>query len=292
MQSKRVLVTGAGGFTGRYVCQELCKYGFEPFGLTTDGDLAGRRVDIVNYEEVLASVETVKPDYVIHLAGIAYVGHGDPSDFYRVNVIGTRNLLEALKKTGTVKGKVILASSANVYGNRYGDRLLTEDLPVAPVNDYGVSKAAMELLANLYAGDLPIVIARPFNYTGVGQSENFLVPKIVKGFRERAGELNLGNLNIARDFSDVRDIAKIYRIMLRTEFVGIVNFCSGKAYKLMDIVDMCRSLTGYNLMVKSSADFERKNEINTVRGSSKIFDKAVGYVNRFELGKTIEWMFE
>lgn len=292
MPAKRVLVTGADGFTGRYVCDELRAKGCEVFGLTKDGSTKGDFIDLTQYEGVLHCVETVKPTAVIHLAAIAYVGHGDPSDFYKVNVIGTRNLLRALKEVGSVREKVILASSANIYGNRYGDRLLTEDLAPDPVNDYAVSKASMELMARLFANDFPLAIVRPFNYTGVGQSENFLVPKIVKAFREKASELHLGNLDVERDFSDVRDVARMYCALLYSPFVGAVNFCNGCKYKLMEVVGLCREISGHDLKIVSDAGLQRSSEVNSICGSAQKLTEVLGKRERFSFEETLRWMLQ
>ena len=149
---------------------------------------------------------------VVHLAALAFVAEQDPALFYQVNVIGTRNLLEALCNQSTHSECTILASSANVYGNSELE-IISESSPTRPANDYAVSKLTMEYLAKTYCDKLPITITLPFNYTGVGQSDRFLIPKIVKHFKKRAPVIELGNLDVAREFSDVRDVALIYRLL-------------------------------------------------------------------------------
>ena len=203
---KRALVTGIDGFTGRYLEAELLAAGYRVFGTVRDGEAAGEdlhAVDLCDRLRLMEVVADVRPDVVAHLAAISFVAHGDAESIYRVNVVGTRNLLEALSALDERPAAVLLASSANVYGNAPFE-VIDESVPPAPANDYAVSKLAMEYLARLWMDRLPIMMTRPFNYTGVGQAPNFLVPKIVSHFQARRPLIELGNTDVARDFSDVR----------------------------------------------------------------------------------------
>ncbi|EGH00317.1 UDP-glucose 4-epimerase [gamma proteobacterium IMCC2047] len=189
----RILVTGLKGFTGHHLQSELEAHGHTVIGL---------QCDLTDPQAVAAEVATVQPEAVAHLAGVAFVGHGDANAFYEVNLIGTRNLLVALAEHVPNVRSILLASSANVYGNR-SEGVLSEDSTPDPVNDYAVSKLAMENMANLWVEKLPLFIVRPFNYTGIGQDEKFLIPKIVAHFREEKAVIELGNLEVWRDFGDV-----------------------------------------------------------------------------------------
>ncbi|HEY0333715.1 MAG TPA: NAD-dependent epimerase/dehydratase family protein, partial [Stenotrophomonas sp.] len=201
----RVLVSGASGFTGRYVVPALEELG-QHVVLLEGADGVG--VDLLDRAAVETAVRAALPDVVIHLAAIAFVAHGNVDEMYRVNIVGTRNLLAALAALDSRPRQVVLASSANVYGNAGGR--LDESTPPQPVNDYAVSKLAMELMAHQFLDQLPLTIVRPFNYTGVGQSIKFLIPKIVDHFRRGASQLELGNLQVSRDFNDVRNVARTY----------------------------------------------------------------------------------
>ena len=187
----RVLITGAEGFTGRYLARELHAHGHEVHSLVLRKPVGDEPLSPLSPELPLACthacdlldpaglsglVDRLQPDKVAHLAGIAFVGHGHVEDFYRVNIVGTRHLLAALAGSASPPSAVLLASSANVYGNAV-EGVLDETVPPAPANDYAVSKLAMEFMARTWSTRLPITIARPFNYTGVGQSEDFLLPK-------------------------------------------------------------------------------------------------------------------
>ena len=211
--SKRVLITGSEGFTGRYVTEEFKRAGWEVWGAGLQPKPEQPQylqIDLLKPETLVPIATKVQPDVVIHLAAMAFVAEDDANGFYQVNLMGTRNLLEVLSAAKTPPECTIIASSANVYGNSTLE-VLSEDSPTNPANDYAVSKLAMEYLAKTYMDRLGIVITRPFNYTGVGQSSRFLIPKIVEHFKARAPVIELGNIDVERDFSDVRDIACYYR---------------------------------------------------------------------------------
>ena len=166
MAKPRALITGIRGFTGGYVAAELRAHGWDVWGLGSHPDVSDpqyRCADLLDVPSLRSVVADVQPDVVVHLAAIAFVGHGDVGAFYRVNLLGSRNLLAALAQAEQKPSCVLLASSANVYGNS-GAGVLTESTIPNPANDYAVSKLAMEHMARLWMDRLPIVIARPFNY--------------------------------------------------------------------------------------------------------------------------------
>lgn len=297
---KKILVTGADGFTGRYLAAELQRTGYEVHGLVRDaasGDVPGvsalHAADLSDAAGLAAVVREVQPHKVVHLAAIAFVAHGDVEAIYRTNLVGTRNLLEALAQTKAPLDAVLLASSANVYGNSVGG-VLDEDTPPAPANDYAVSKLAMEYAARLYADRLPLIMARPFNYTGVGQAENFLIPKIISHVRRRAPLIELGNIDVERDFSDVRNVVQLYRRLLEAPAaVGqTFNVCSGRAWSLNDVLAMVREISGHDFEVRVNPAFVRQNEVKTLVGSRARLDAVVGEVPEIALRDTLRWMLE
>jgi nucleoside-diphosphate-sugar epimerase len=210
---------------------------------------------------------------------------------YRVNVVGTRNLLEALAAGPHKPSCVLLASSANIYGNA-DVPVIDENVPPAPANDYAVSKLAMEYMARLWMDRLPITIARPFNYTGVGQTENFLLPKIVSHFRKEARRIELGNLAIARDFSDVRMVAKSYRRLLAAAPSGeAFNVCSGQPHSLESLIDIMSDIAGYRIEVHVNPAFVRANEVLTLTGSNAKLARVIGKIEPTPLPDTLRWMY-
>ncbi len=278
----KILVSGFRGFTGRYLGAELQAHGHTVTGL---------KANLLDVPALNAEIQELCPDAVVHLAGIAFVGHDDANAFYQVNLIGSRNLLEVLSKCNPVPKSVLLASSSNIYGNASVE-VITEDTPAHPANDYAVSKLAMEYVARLYASRLPIIIVRPFNYTGVGQSEKFLLPKIVNHFKYKMPVIELGNLDVARDFSDVRVVVDCYRRLLECPAaIGqTFNVCSGRAVSLLQVLDVMRSMTGHEIEVRVNPALVRQNEVRIMRGSRARLESVIGSVNDIPLDQTLQWM--
>ena len=277
---------------------ELERAGYDVFGLAhrelvesipgVSALLVGDLADPLAVQRVIAEVQ---PDVVVHLAAIAFVAFGDVETMYSTNLIGSRNLLEALSKSGKRPSAVLLASSANVYGNSTAGSL-SEDVLPAPANDYAVSKLAMEYMVKLYQNRLPLKIVRPFNYTGVGQADSFLIPKIVSHVRRKAELLELGNLDVARDFSDVRVLVQYYRKILEAPALTgqIVNVCSGVAYTLSEVLDMVRSISDHDFEVRVNPAFVRSSEVKILRGNRDRLLRNVGTVQDIPLADTLKWM--
>lgn len=294
MAKPRALLTGRSGFTGHYVARELEQAGYEVFGLSNHGDggePGSIRASLLDREAVRHAVATVRPDVVMHLAAIAFVAHDDVDEMYRVNVVGTRNLLDALACAEHKLGLVVLASSANIYGNANVEPI-DEDTPPAPANDYAVSKLAMEHMARLWMDKLPTVITRPFNYTGAGQSEQFLIPKIVAHFRRGERAIELGNIEVARDFGDVRDVAKAYAAIVKAAPVGeILNICSGVGHSLDTVLDMMAEIAGYRIEVRVNPAFVRSNDVARLVGSHSRLMARTGWQPRYTLAETLAWQY-
>lgn len=297
MKAMKALITGIDGFTGHYMAAELSAAGYEVFGLSNKHAVTMPNVravftsDLCDATTLTNIVKEVQPNVVVHLAAISFVPHGDISEIYRVNLLGSRNLLEVLSKTGHAVKSVLLASSANVYGNATAG-LLDETTSPAPANDYAVSKLAMEYMAKLFMERLPIIITRPFNYTGVGQSDNFLIPKIISHVKRKAEVIELGNLDVARDFSDVRVVVQHYRKLLESSDSRgeTFNICSGQAYTLNQVLDMVREISSHSFDVKINPDFVRTNEVKTLMGNPVKLHAHVGSVTEASLFETLQWM--
>jgi len=286
---KTVLLTGAGGFTGRHLEPALLQRGYSVARLDSVGP---ERCDLTDPAAVERTVLRANPESVIHLAAISYVAHGNADDFYRVNVIGTLNLLQALSRLVATPRRVIIASSANVYGTP-SIEVLDESVCPAPVNHYACSKLAMECMVRTWFDRLPILITRPFNYTGPGQADHFLVPKIVKHFKERVPMIELGNLDVSRDYSDVEDVVASYVALLESDARSeVVNICSGRALALLDIVSMMQEIAGYEMEVRTNPEFIRVNEVARLVGSTAKLRSLVNIPAPRAFADTLRRMYE
>ena len=291
--SNRVLITGIDSFTGTYLSSYLAELGYELYGTSKSSNLGNTyRCDITNRDNILDVLQRVRPTFIIHLSAISFTAHGDNNDFYRVNTIGAINLLDALVALNMRPTKIILVSSATIYGNQ-GLEVLDESLCPKPANHYGASKYAMESLAKNYFDRLNIIITRPFNYTGIGQAEEFLIPKIVKHFKEKKDVIALGNLDVSREFNDISFVCEVYCKLLELEKKSeVVNICSGRGIKLLDVIGMMNEITGYQIEVKINPAFVRKDDIKTLTGSSKKLFNLIGKIEQKEFKETLRELFE
>jgi nucleoside-diphosphate-sugar epimerase len=291
----RALITGLSGFTGHYLAKALEAAGYQVFGTTHDGDgnVAPNLypVDLCDRTAMVQVVEAVQPDVVAHLAAIAFVAHGDVDAIYRTNVVGAYNLLDALSRLPKVPRAALLASSANIYGNAAVE-VIDESVPANPANDYAVSKLSMEYMAQLWMGKLPIVISRPFNYTGVGQASQFLLPKIVSHFQRGEKHIELGNIDVERDFSDVRMVASAYlRLLERAPAGETFNVCSGRAVSLKSVIAMMEEIAGYRIEIRVNPAFVRANEVKRLQGNASKLVQSIGALNQPRLEDTLRWMY-
>jgi len=290
---KKVLITGIDSFTGVHLSKYLSSCGYDIYGTSLfKSEEKLYKCDITKKQDIINVLEDIKPEYLIHLSGISFTAHGEMQDFYRVNTIGTTNILDAFIELELKPKKLILASSATIYGNQ-GLEVLDESLCPKPANHYGASKYAMESLATGYFDKLPIIITRPFNYTGVGQSDNFLIPKIVKHFREKQEVIELGNLNVMREFNDVEFVCEVYKRLLECDnSAEVVNIASNRGVKLLDVIDSMNKIAGYEIEVRVNPAFVRKDEIKSLTGSTKKLFNIINTVEQCTFEDTLRNMLK
>lgn len=294
----KILLSGSNGFAAHYVAQNLSKAGHLVVGLTRCNSGQNNPwvsethcANLTDAAQTRALLERVRPDQVIHLAATSFVAHNDIAELYANNIVGTRNLLDALADLGSLNGPSLIVSSANVYGAAASGKVDENTKPM-PSNDYGISKLAVEHLARIYQPKVPNVILRPFNYTGRGQSTQFLIPKIIEHLKNRKSTIELGNLAVARDFSDVRFFAEACcRFLDCPAAIGqSVNICSGNAYRLEEILSLAQDLANFSIDVRVNQNFTRSNEVRQLWGDPRKMQGLIGSINVPHLSETISWM--
>lgn len=290
---EKVFITGINGFTGKHLERYLKDFGYDVYGSVLEKPLYKNHFssDILNEDSIYEILNKVKPNYIIHLAAISFVATKNQQSIYNVNIFGTLNLLNAIEKLNYKPQKILIASSAAVYGNVEGE--LNEKMCPQPVNHYGNSKLAMENMVKHYFENQNIIIARPFNYTGVGQEKEFLIPKIVSHFQQNKPEIELGNIDVYREFNDVGFVVKCYTELLLSNIKSeIVNVCSGNAINIKSIINIMDNIAGYNINVKINPEFVRKNEIKILKGSNKKLSSIIGdFNNNFKIEDTLKEIY-
>lgn len=278
----RVALTGASGFTGRFVAQALTRAGAVCVPI---------KADLTDAAAVERAVAQAGFDRVIHLAAKAFVNASDWEAFYTVNQLGTFHLLDAVARhrPGT---RCVIASSAQVYGPG-AEGLIGEDSATNPANHYAVSKLAMEQGARRWGDTLEIVVTRPFNYTGIGQGTAYLIPKIVDHFRRRARVIELGNLWVKRDFGDVRAVADAYAGLALTEAAppATLNIATGTVRSIDEILDILAGLSGHRPEVTVNPAFVRANDVAVLGGDATRLQAALPDWRPRDLADTLAWMY-
>jgi len=182
--------------------------------------------------------------------------------------------------------------NSGIYGNR-SEGSIGEDAFPNPANDYAVSKYSMELMGKLWSNTLPITFTRPFNYTGVGQSSDFLIPKIIDHFKAKRSIIELGNLDVWREFNDVRFIADSYvKLIEQASLLSgqAVNICTGKAYSLREVIALCEEISNHKIELHVNPQFVRANEVSVLKGSKKLLEQTIGSNTEYDLRQTLKWM--
>ena len=284
-----VLVTGASGFVGKTV-RQLC----DSVGL----ELAGDPVDITDSVAVLAAVQAIQPSAVMHLAARSFVPESvaDPLGVLQVNFLGTLHLLQALRTSG-FRGRFLYASTAGVYGAVEAERLpVREEHPWGPRSPYAMSKVAAEALCCQYGatGDFEIVVARPFNHIGPGQSDRFVVSNCAQQIANvRRGQsppvIHVGDIDTTRDFTDVRDVARAYMLLLeRGESGEAYNVCSGVERSIRSVLDQLLELAGVRAEIRADPHRYRQEDPRRMFGSYDKLQKDTGWTPQIPWEQTLQ----
>ncbi len=310
----RALITGVAGFAGSHLAELLISHGIDVYGLVMPGgplaNLNGIRTDpgraarlhlveadIVQEGELVRVVADTCPEHVYHLAAASSVRQSlqDPGVTFRVNVLGTRNLLEAIRRA-RITPRTLVVSSVEAYGASANKAtLLREEDPLLPVSPYGASKAAAEMLACSYwhHHKIPIIRVRPFPHTGPRHAPNFVFPDWARQLTEieagrRPPRLEVGNLEIRRDVSDVRDVVAAYMLALEKGEAGAVyNVCTGRAHTLREVLDALIGLTRLTVEVVVDPGRLRPIDIKVLAGTAQLLHACTGWTAVSSLSRTL-----
>ena len=314
----RSLVTGASGFVGAYLVNELVAAGHEviatdvvvPSGLP--GGIVYRRCDLLDGGAVRALVADIRPDYIFHLAAQSSAARSfeEPRSTLETNVFGTLNVLESVRsllrncpgaKTRSGKVRMLSVGSSEEYGRRPQSAMpLGEGSPIEPVSPYAVSKAAQTMLALQYerSFEIDVVATRSFSHTGPAQSTRFVLPAFARQCAEiRAGKrepvVSVGNLDVVRDFLDVRDIVRAYRMIAEeASEPGVYNVCSGLGLGLRDALDFLVRACGVPARIVEDQNLVRPADIPVLVGDNTRLRLSCGWKQEYSTEAMLEALFE
>jgi GDP-4-dehydro-6-deoxy-D-mannose reductase len=285
----RALITGGKGFVGQWLAAHLEDHG-------DDVTVIDLETDVADGAAVRRVMSDVAPEAIYHLAAMTHVGESwdDPSRVLRVNVLGTAEILAAARSL-EVRARVLVVSSAEVYGIVTPEQLpLGEETSTEPASPYAASKLAAEAVAfQAWRGyGQPVIVVRPFNHIGPGQSPNFFVPALAKRIVEarRSGDtsLSVGNLTTRRDFTDVRDVVAAYRLLMEGGEAGAVyNVCSGRDVAMSEVAAQLLELAGADLTLRTDPDLLRPVDVPVLRGSAARLQAATGWQPQIPLATTL-----
>jgi GDP-4-dehydro-6-deoxy-D-mannose reductase len=296
----RLFITGVAGFAGSHLLDHLAELGgYEAHGADharleahPHADALGARLasyralDITNAEAVDSWLAEGKPDALIHLAAQASGADSleRPVATYHVNAMGTLHVLDALRRTES-RARVLVTGSADVYGSGAAGGLIREDAPLRPGNPYAGSKAAQDVIAEIYAATfhLPVIRTRTFSHTGPGQRPRFALAgfadqlaRIDAGFAPP--EIRVGNLDVTREYGDVRDVVRAYALLIgRGEAGEAYNVATGHGHKLRDLLDRLIEISGVKATVVVDPSRVRSRDADHLVGDPAKLADATGW---------------
>ena len=299
------MIYGISGFVGGYLADEFIRHGYEVVGSDVlrnpvlPENISFYECDLNNYDQVADVIMDVSPDMIVNLAAISSVGASwnNPQQTISVNVIGALNLLEAARRLEAIP-KLMFIGSSEEYEE--SNAPIGENTPLNANNPYGISKMAQEQFARSYRNrfGMKIYCVRPFNHTGIGQRDSFVLPSFCMQAAElertgTPGVIKVGNLSARRDFSDVRDIVKAYRMIIESDDDSIIfNVGSGKAYSLQEMLDYIMSLC--SVRVTSEIEESRFRPVDTpvICCDRSMIKEQLGWEPEHDIMETLKEMFE
>lgn len=301
----RVLIFGAGGFVGSYLCKEFLNNGYKVSG-TDKGEGSALpsevdfyRTDLMQANEVEKLIGQIQPDIIVNLAAISSVGASwnMPQTTMAINVIGALNIMEAARKSEQ-KPRILFVGSSEEYV--ISEDPLDENTQLNANNPYGISKVTQEQFAKLYREQygLKIYCVRPFNHTGIGQRDSFVLPSFCKQVAEidksgKDGKIQVGNLKVKRDFSHVKDVVRAYRMIVESDNCNqIYNVGSGNSYSLEDMLTYIIGLSDQNIEIEVDQNRIRPTDQQVICCDRSLIGKELGWKPQYDVYDALKEMYE
>ena len=301
----RVLIFGAGGFVGSYLCKEFLNNGYKVSG-TDKGEGSALpsevdfyKTDLMQADEVEKLIGQIQPDIIVNLAAISSVGASwnMPQATMAINVIGALNIMEAARKSEQ-KPRILFVGSSEEYV--ISENPLDENTQLNANNPYGISKVTQEQFAKLYREQygLKIYCVRPFNHTGIGQKDTFVLPSFCKQVAEidksgKDGKIQVGNLKVKRDFSHVKDVVRAYRMIVESDNCNqIYNVGSGNAYSLEDMLTYIIGLSDQNIEIEVDQNRIRPTDQPVICCDRSLIGKELGWEPQYNVYDALKEMYE
>ena len=301
----RVLIFGAGGFVGSYLCKEFLNNGYKVSG-TDKGEGTALppevdfyKTDLMQADAVENLISRIQPDIIVNLAAISSVGASwnMPQTTMAINVIGALNIMEAARKSEQ-KPKILFVGSSEEYV--ISENPLDENTQLNANNPYGISKVTQEQFAKLYKEQygLKIYCVRPFNHTGVGQRDSFVLPSFCKQVAKidksgKDGKIQVGNLKVKRDFSHVKDVVRAYRMIVESEnYNRIYNVGSGNAYSLEDMLTYIIGLSNQHIEIEIDQNRIRPTDQPVICCNRSLIRKELGWETQYDVYDALKEMYE
>ncbi len=301
----RVLIFGAGGFVGSYLCKEFLNNGYKVSG-TDKGEGSALpsevdfyRTDLMQANEVEKLIGQIQPDIIVNLAAISSVGASwnMPQTTMAINVIGALNIMEAARKSEK-KPRILFVGSSEEYV--ISENPLDENTQLNANNPYGISKVTQEQFAKLYREQygLKIYCVRPFNHTGIGQRDSFVLPSFCKQVAEidksgKDGKIQVGNLKVKRDFSHVKDVVRAYRMIVESDNCNqIYNVGSGNAYSLEDMLTYIIGLSNQHIEIEVDQNRIRPTDQLVICCDRSLIGKELGWEPQYNVYDALKEMYE
>lgn len=298
----RYLITGVQGFVGRYLVEYLqarevdAKIAGIDIAKESDMKIEYHSLDLSDKGQTAQIIQSFKPDYIVHLASISSVGQSwqDPAQCFKNNTNIMLNILEAVRQQN-LKTRILSIGSSEEYGDYEVEQMpLSEDYKLEPQNPYAVAKLSQEMLGKIYTAlGVDVVMTRSFNHIGPRQSDRFVVPSFIKQLvaisEGKQTQMQVGNIDVSRDFTDVRDVVAAYYTILHKGKSGeVYNVCSGHAHKLSEIITTAENILGIKANIEVDRNRLRPNDTMLIFGNNQKIKEELGWKPQYSFEQTIK----